>query len=130
MQFKADRSRQLLFRTLGVLSRHANTGNFAELIDYETGAGEVRRAGSYSWPATAYLSVIFEMIPGLACATRKPWASDRCCRQRPAALLALKGYGSAGSSIRSVTVNGSAASQAKARLDVGRQQIEIELGDG
>lgn len=65
MQFKADRSRQLLFRTLGVLSRHANTGNFAELIDYETGAGEVRRAGSYSWSAAAYLSVIFEMIPGL-----------------------------------------------------------------
>ncbi len=121
VQFKADRAAELLFRTLGVLSRHANTGNFAELIDYETAlARSAAGAGSYSWPATASSVRHLRDDPGTRhAATRKPWASDRCCRQRPAALLALKGNGSAGSSIRSVTVNrlGGEPGQGLARLD-------------
>ena len=139
MQFKADRSRQLLFRTLGVLSRHAIAGNFAELIDYESRAGEVRHARSYIWPDAAYLSVIFKMILGL------DLSDSETVRFRPMLPSEIGGafrveglrlgrteidveLRGAGSSIRSVTVNGS-ASEANARRESGDHDFEIGLGD-
>lgn len=64
-QFKTERTKERLLRTLGNLSRHALLGNFNEVLDYETGGGRVKHARSYIWSASAYLAVVFKMIAGI-----------------------------------------------------------------
>lgn len=52
-------------KAIGCLSRNALWGNFAEVLDYQTGGWEHKHARSYIWSASGYLSTVFHMLAGI-----------------------------------------------------------------
>jgi hypothetical protein len=139
-QYKSERNKEILLRTLGDLSRFALVGNFAELMDYETGGWKVKHARSYIWSASAYLAVIFKMIAGIDLSdaetiTFRPFVPEELGPQFRIEGLQVDGMkldvliDGNGGNVRRFSIDGVADTKAVLTRDDGHHIIKIGLGN-
>lgn len=137
-EFKHDREDATLMKTFGHLSRHALQGNFAEIMDYETGGGKVKHARSYTWSAAAFMSLVYRFIFGLDVQnldtlTVSPQVPEALGNKMSLLNLVLQGTSvdiilkGHGARAERVLLDGEPVESAALPLDGGRHLLEITL---
>lgn len=137
-EFKHDGSDATLMKTFGHLSRHALQGNFAEILDYETGGGQVKHARSYTWSAAAFMSLVYRFIFGLevedfATLHVHPHVPEALGKQMELKALVVQGttidihLKGTGKHVQRVLLNGEPVDTSSVPLDGGQHSLQLYL---